>query len=135
MSALACNLDKPLKRNTLSNSAMSLNSPNNRIKSTLRNGMHKSIDGETGEEDEDEDEEEEEGESIESTEVTTESDEELSSQTRESSELQSSMNGDDDDAAKVRPMKTLTMKKPEPEKRTVPVPQIRFSKLLNNTKK
>lgn len=99
--------------------------------------MQKSFDGETEEENEyeGEDEEEEEVESIESTEVTTESDEELSSQTRESSELRSSINGDDDDAAKVRPMETLTMKKPEPEKRTVPVPQIRFSKLLNNMKK
>lgn len=127
MSALATN-PQPLKRTSLSNSTMSLSSPN-------KNGKNRSSESES------EDDDEEEEESIKSTEESTESDEEDSrdsSLTKPSTHNASSIY-DDDDAVEIHPIKTLTKKKagakPQPEKRAAPVPQVRFSKLVSHMKK
>lgn len=130
MSALATN-SQPLKRTSLSNSTMSLSSPN-------KNGKNLSIDSES------EDDDEEEEDSIKSTEESTESDDEDSrdsSLTKPSTHNASSIydDDDDDDAVEIRPIKELAKKKagakPQLEKRAAPVPQVRFSKLVSHMKK
>lgn len=135
MSALANN-SQQLKRANLSNSTMSLNSPSKDAISKGRNRMNKS---ESEEEDEDEEE------TTKSTGQSSESDDEEesmgSSQTKQSTENQSSYldEDDDDNAVQVRPITGLTKRKPdnkpEPQKRGAPVPQVRFSKLVNHMKK
>lgn len=123
LSALANN-SQPLKRSNLSNSTMSLNSPNKDVK------VNSKIDSES-------EEEEDEEESItKSTEETSESEEESmdTSQTKQSSENQSSYI-DDDEAVQIRPISAISRKKAENEKRNAPVPQVRFSKLVNHMKK
>lgn len=135
MSALATGNPQPLKRTSLSNSTMSLSSPNKDLH--LKGGRNRSSDSES------EDDEEEEEESIKSTEETTESEDEESrdsSLTKPSTINASSVyEDDDDDAVQVRPIKSLAKKntgtKPHPEKRAAPVPQVRFSKLVGHMKK
>lgn len=138
MSALATK-SQPLKRGSLSNSTMSLSSPNKDM--NLKDRGNRSSDSESEEEEEDDDEEEE--ESLKSSEETTESEDEDSrdsSMTKPSTVNASSVNDDDDDdAVEIRPIKTAAKKKvgikPQPEKRAAPVPQVRFSKLVSHMKK
>lgn len=134
MSALATK-PQPLKRTSLSNSTMSLSSPNKDFKDR----GHRSSDSESEEED-DEEEEEEEEESLKSSDETTGSEDEDSSMTKPSTVNASSVNDDDDDdddAVELRPIKTAAKKKvdikPQTE-RAAPVPQVRFSKLVSHMK-
>lgn len=124
LSALA-NDSQPLKRSSISNSTISLSSPNKDINANGKNDKNHSRVSESDDEDE---------EYTKSTEETTEeSDEEESkgsSQTKQSSENHSS-----DNAVQVRPITAMSKKKAEPGKRTAPVPQVRFSKLVNHMKK
>lgn len=133
LSALASQ-PQPLKRNTMSNSTMSLSSPNKDINSIGRN---QSADSESDDD-----------ESSKSTEESSESDEEeskCSGQTKQSSENQSSYLDDDDDdddeddAVRVHQIKSTAKKHNDTAlgagKRSAPVPQVRFSKLANHMKK
>lgn len=132
LSALASQ-PQPLKRNAMSNSTMSLSSPNKDINS---NGKNQLADSESDDD-----------ESFKSTEESSESDEEeskCSSQTKQSSENQSSYldddyDDDDDDAVRVHRIKSTAKKQNEADletgKRSAPVPQVRFSKLVNHMKK
>lgn len=116
------------KRTNLSNSTMSLSSPNKDLESNVRNGKHRSSDNES--------------DATKSSEGTSESDEELSgesSETKPSSENQSSYYDEDDDAVQVRSIKETLKKKTrsngESGERAAPVPQVRFSKLVSHMKK
>lgn len=129
MSALA-NDSQKLKRTNMSSSTMSLDSPN---KDAIIGGRNRLNESESeGEEDDDEEET--------TKSQTSDSDDEEesigSSQTKQSSFLDED---DDDNAVQVRPIAGITKQKPdnkpEPQKRGVPVPQVRFSKLVNHMKK
>lgn len=127
---------QPLKRTTMSNSSMSLDSPKKDIISRNK----KTVSDLESEEEDEEDEE-----TSKSTDNSSDSDDEeeskSSSQTKQSTENQSSHleDEDDDNAVQVRPMAGISKKKleakPEPLKRGAPVPQVRFSKLVNHMKK
>lgn len=127
MSALANN-PQPLKRSTMANSTMSLTSPNKDMKINSKVDRDHSSVSESGDEEES---------VTKSTEETSESEEDESmdsSQTKHSSENRSSYM-DDDDAVQIRPISAISKKKAETEKRNAPVPQVRFSKLINHMKK
>lgn len=136
MSALTNNLQQ-LKRTTMSNSSMSLDSPN---KDRSSRDTNKVSDLESEDED---DEDEDEEETTKSTEGSSNSDDEdeskSSSQTKQSTKNQSLDDEDDDNAVQVRPIAGISKKKPdikpELQKRGAPVPQVRFSKLVNHMKK
>lgn len=120
-----------MKRTNLSNSTMSLSSPNKDLESNVRNGKHRSSDNESDEDD-----------ATKSSEGISESDEELSgesSETKPSSENPSSYYDEDDDAVQVRSIKETLKKKTrsngESGERAAPVPQVRFSKLVSHMKK
>lgn len=118
---------------------MSLDSPNKDASLRDRN----KVNGLESEEEDDEDEEDE--ETTKSTEGSSDSDDEeesrSSGQTKQSTENQSSHleDEDDDNAVQVRTIAEISKKKPEtkpePMKRGAPVPQVRFSKLVNHMKK
>ncbi|XP_031619179.1 protein FAM92A-like [Contarinia nasturtii] len=146
MSALTKTTKYDKLTTNLSNSTMSLNSPNKDIHSNLKKDTHQS--SEDSELDDEEEEEEDEDVSSKSTEETTES--EVSRDTKDtrcSTENQSSsVCVDDNDDVQIRPVKAIPRKrsgqdKAEPEKeRSVPeqprpVPQVRFSKMINHMKK
>lgn len=127
LSALASNPQQPLKRTNLSNSTMSLSSPNKN---------NHNMNGATSNSNSDSEE------TSKSTEETSESEEEQSggsSQTKQSSENKTSYSEDDDDAVEVHPIKSMAKKKvdvtSEGDKRLAPVPQVRFSKLVSHMKK
>lgn len=138
MSALTNTSKYDRLSNNLSNSTMSLNSPNRDINSNVKNRS-----SEESESDDDEDEEDEDA-SSKTTEETTESEVSRDTKdTKQSTKNQSSSFCEDDEAVEIRPVKAIPRKrsglKPEPEKRNVPeqrpVPQVRFSKLINHMKK
>lgn len=130
MSALATNNNAHrLKRSNLSKSTTSLSSPSKDIiESHVRNGKMPSSGSESNDDDD-----------IDDT-VTKTSEESSDSEVAHSDESsqtkQSSSHGTDDDSVQIRQMKEpLSMRpQPEPRKRTVPTPQVRFSKIVNHIK-
>lgn len=111
----------------MSNSTMSLSSPNKDSDEKQNNNIHQTSDTESNEDD-----------TTKTTDKSSESEEDDSddsSDTKLSSENQSSYYDEDNDVVQVRSIKEIPMKKSEPiigtNKRTGPVPQVRFSKLVN----
>lgn len=130
MSALTNNA-QPLRRSNVSNSTMSLSSPNKDVDSNMKNGKNHSSDNDSDEDD-----------TTKTTEETSESEEEMSegsSQIKPSSENQSSYYEDEDDkAVQVRSVKEVARKRADASAvsgKRAPVPQVRFSKLVSHIKK
>lgn len=129
MSALT-NSAQP-RRSNISNSTMSLSSPNRDIDSNMRNGKNHSSDNNSDEDD-----------TTKTTDETSESEEEISegsSQIKHSSENQSSYYEDEDvRAVQDRSTKEVAKKRADAiavSGKRAPVPQVRFSKLVSHIKK
>lgn len=134
MTSLATNNNtQRLKRTNRSKSTLALTSPNrNIIETHMRNGKLPSSGSESNDDDtitktSDETSESEENQS------------DASGQTKQSSENRSSC-CTDDDSVQIRPLKEedVSPRKsaphPEPRKRTIPTPQVRFSKVVSHIK-
>lgn len=127
MSALANNKQN-MKRTNLSNSTMSLSSPNKDIDSNVRNDRNRLSESESDDD-----------ETVRTTEETSESEEEQSEEsslTKPSTENHSSSyEDDDDDKVRVHSIKEAIKKKPKANlERTAPTPHVRFSKLVGHIK-
>lgn len=126
MSALATNNNNVhrLKRSNLSKSTTSLSSPNKDImESHARNGKVPSSGSESNDDDDVDD-------------TVTKTSQESSDSEAAHSDESSQTKQSSDDSVQIRQMKEPSSIRPQPEprKRTVPTPQVRFSKIVNHIK-
>lgn len=125
LSALTNN-SQPLKRSNMSNSTMSLSSPNKDNDSNVKIGKKHLRENDSDEYDD----------TTKTSEETSESEEEISARSSQTKQSSSSYEDDDDEAVQVHSIKEIARKKADTiaGKRAAPVPQVRFSKQVSHSK-